>query len=44
MYQPSDREKIELYISARKLDNKDVISESDPKCKIFLRDFNGIER
>lgn len=44
MHQPADREKIELYISARKLSNKDVISDSDPKCKIFLRDFNGVEK
>ncbi|CAD8134439.1 unnamed protein product [Paramecium octaurelia] len=44
MYQPSDREKIELYISARKLANMDVISDSDPKCKIFVRDINGGER
>lgn len=41
MFQPTDREKIELYISARKLANKDVISDSDPKCKIFLRELNG---
>lgn len=33
--QPSyDRERIELFLSARNLKNQDVLSVSDPKCKV----------
>lgn len=41
MIQNYDRERIELFISARKLTNKDVLSDSDPKCKIFLKEGLG---
>ena len=31
-----DREKIELYLSCRKLKDLDVLSKSDPFIKVFL--------
>ncbi|CAD8051223.1 unnamed protein product [Paramecium sonneborni] len=39
MYQHNDREKTQFYISTHQFANKDVISETYPKCQSFQRDF-----
>jgi len=44
LHRQYDREQIEIFISARKLKDKDVISKSDPKCKIYLKEANGVEK